>query len=82
MKLARLRSAGFLIVALGVTIVLIGIPSHSSDASIAGVVLIGPFPIAFGAGPESGPIVLLSLVAAVLLVLAIYLSLIVRRRGG
>ena len=75
----RAWSIGFLLIVLGVATVLVG--SSSSSLTVGGVILIGPLPIVFGTGPGSGLIMVVSLIAAILMVLVVYISIIVSRRA-
>ena len=79
MNSVGLWAVGSLLILSGFAMVLIGsLPSPATSAG--GLILIGPVPIVFGSGPPGGLIVLLSLIAAVLMVLALYLSLTAGRR--
>ena len=65
----RLFVLGLIIFLAGLALLLVGGPGQG-NASVGGVVFIGPFPIAFGSGPGGWVLALGSvLVGAVMLVL-------------
>lgn len=57
----KLLVAGVLIVLAGLTLMVAGSEGQGSS-SVGGVVFIGPFPIAFGSGPDGGYLALASVV--------------------
>jgi uncharacterized membrane protein len=74
---------GFLL--LGITLVFVGIAVLvvaslvlGGSGSVGGVILIGPLPIVFGAGPDAG---LLIAVSIILTVISIIFFLIMNRRA-
>ena len=75
---------GFALVFAGITIVLVAaVLSGSGSASFGGVIFIGPFPIAFGVGPEASLMVLFGIILTVLSVIAfIFLRRRIRGSGG
>ena len=74
MNSSPLYALGFALIVLGFAVVLFaGIGSSSS--SLGGVVFIGPLPIVFGTGPDSGILALIALVAAIGMILVFYLSI-------
>ena len=80
MDLTRAYVVGFLLVIVGIAMVLVGSLS-SSSTSTGGAVFIGPFPIIFAGGPNGGLIALISLIAALAMLLAFYLSIVVGRKS-
>jgi uncharacterized membrane protein len=79
------RSFGFLL--LGVVLVLIGITVLAVAAamldgsgSVSGIILIGPIPIVFGAGPELTWLIMISLIVTALGIAVLVLSR--HRRSG
>ena len=70
---------GFVFLTVGVIIVLATAVFMSGSTSFGGVILIGPFPIVFGAGPDA---VWLIAIGIVLAVLSIIVFVIIRRRMG
>jgi uncharacterized membrane protein len=68
------RLLGFLL--LGLTLVFVGIAVLvvaslvlGGSGSMGGVILIGPFPIVFGAGPDAGWLIVLGIIVTVLSVI-------------
>jgi uncharacterized membrane protein len=57
----KLFAVGVLIILAGLILIFAGSMGQGS-ASAGGVVFVGPFPIAFGAGPEGGDLALMSVV--------------------
>ncbi len=77
------RILGFLL--LGITLVFVGlavliIASEvlGRSGSVGGVILIGPIPIVFGAGPDAGLLIVISII---LTVISIILFLVMNRRN-
>jgi uncharacterized membrane protein len=65
-RLFGLLMLGFLLVFVGVIVlVAAAVFSSGGSASVGGVVFIGPFPIVFGAGPDSSWLIVISIVLAV-----------------
>jgi uncharacterized membrane protein len=79
MDTSRLYLAGFLLVLAGIALLFIG-NAGSSSASFGAVVFIGPFPIAFGSGPDAGTLILIGVVVSIAMVLIFFLSLMLSRR--
>ena len=68
------RLLGFLL--LGITLVFVGIAVlivasfvFGGSGSVGGVILIGPFPIVFGAGPDAGWLLAISVILTVVSVI-------------
>jgi uncharacterized membrane protein len=81
MNLSRLYAVGFLLILTGIAMVVLGSAgSASSSTSFGGAVFIGPLPIIFGSGPGSGLVVLTALIIAAFMVIAFYLSILLRNR--
>jgi uncharacterized membrane protein len=59
--LQRLLTAGLLIFLLGFALIIVG-SATQGGASAGGVIFIGPFPIAFGSGPNGPSLALVSVV--------------------
>jgi uncharacterized membrane protein len=77
------RLLGFLL--LGITLVFVGIAVlivasfvFGGSGSVGGVILIGPFPIVFGAGPNAGWLLAISVI---LTVVSVILFLVMNRRA-
>jgi uncharacterized membrane protein len=71
---ARLAFLGVAIVLVGFLVVAIGVlAGPGSSSSSGGFILIGPFPIVFGSGPNSGMLATVGLVFTVAMV-ALYLA--------
>ena len=77
------RLIGFLF--LGITLVFVGIAVlivasfvFGGSGSVGGVILIGPFPIVFGAGPDAG---WLFTISVILTIVSVILFLIMNRRA-
>ena len=77
------RLLGFLL--LGITLVFVGIAVlivasfvFGGSGSVGGVILIGPFPIVFGAGPDAGWLLAISVI---LTVVSVILFLVMNRRA-
>jgi uncharacterized membrane protein len=67
---------GFVVVALGVAV------GQGGSSSTGGFVLIGPFPIVFGSGPNSGMLAEVGLVITVAVVAFYLISFFLWRPGG
>ncbi len=77
------RLLGFLL--LGITLVFVGIAVLvvaslvlGGSGSVGGVILIGPIPIVFGAGPDAGWLIAISVI---LTVISVVLFLVLNRRN-
>lgn len=68
--------AGFIVVALGI------FTSPSGSSSSGGFILIGPIPIVFGGGPNSGILSTVALVITAAMVAVYLLSFLFWRPGG
>lgn len=58
--------AGFFIILVGITFLAVASLSSEGSASFGGFILIGPFPIVFGAGPGAPWLVLFAIILGVL----------------
>ncbi len=67
--------AGFLVVALGATL------GSGGSSSSGGFILIGPIPIVFGSGPNSGMLAAVALLVTVAMVAVYFLSFLFWRSG-
>jgi uncharacterized membrane protein len=77
-----LPELGILLIVVGFSLVFLG-SAGSGNASVGGVVFIGPFPIVFGSGPGGGTLALLSVViGGVMLALLLLWGLRVSRSRG
>ena len=77
------RLLGFLL--LGITLVFVGVAVLvvasfvlGGQGSVGGVILIGPIPIVFGAGPDAGWLIVISVI---LTVVSVSLFLVLNRRN-
>jgi len=80
MNSSRLYVVGFLLVIAGAAMVTFG-NLGSGSASFGGVVFIGPFPIVFGSGPDSGLVALTALIISAVMVVTFFLFILLRRRA-
>jgi len=78
-NLSRFYMIGFVLVILGMAIAVVG-SLGSTSGSFGGVIFIGPFPIVFGSGPDSGLVALTALIIGAVMVVTLYLSILLRRR--
>jgi uncharacterized membrane protein len=66
-RLFRLLILGFVLIFAGVIVIVVAtLHSGNGVSGFGGVIFIGPFPIAFGAGPDAAWLIAISLVLAVL----------------
>jgi uncharacterized membrane protein len=79
MNVSRLFAAGFLLLLAGVVLLSIGAAS-SSSTSFGAVVFVGPFPIAFGSGPDAGTLIIIGVLISLAMVAIFLLSFVVSRR--
>ena len=70
---------GFAFVIVGIIIILATAVFNSGSTSFGGVIFIGPFPIVFGAGPDTAWLITIGIVLAIL---SIIVFVIMRRRIG
>lgn len=75
-RLLGLMIIGLSLVFLGIAIVVL-VSVFSGSGSVGGVILIGPIPIFFGAGPGSAYLIA---IAAVLMIISLLLFLVISRR--
>jgi uncharacterized membrane protein len=71
-NLLTLLFVGLGILVAGIVIVFVAAALGSGSASAGGVIFIGPFPIAFGVGPDAAWLIIVSLVIAVLMIVLFY----------
>jgi uncharacterized membrane protein len=79
-QVARLYVVGIILLLGGFIFLFIG-SAGGGSSSFGGVVFIGPFPIAFGSGPGSGSLVLTSVVIAAVMILMMFVSILMARKG-
>jgi len=81
--LQRLLTLGLLIFLLGFTLIILG-SATQGNPSVGGVVFIGPFPIAFGSGPNGSSLAIVSVVIGAVIVALVMLWgwRMFGRRGG
>ena len=83
MNSARLTLWGFAIIFVGFVVVMAGIlTGPMGSSSSGGFILIGPIPIIFGSGPNSGTLAAVALVITVAVVALYLLSIFLWRSGG
>ncbi len=84
MNPARLVWVGFAIIFVGFLVVAVGaLLASGGSGSSGGFILIGPFPIVFGSGPNSGMLASVALAISVLVVVTYLVAFLfwgVRRR--
>jgi uncharacterized membrane protein len=61
---------GFILIFVGFAVVVISALTLGGSGSVGGVILIGPFPIVFGAGPDAGWLILIGVIITVLSVVS------------
>lgn len=83
MNPAKLLPLGFLLIFAGFIVLVIGSLSGAGGGSTStgGFILIGPFPIVFGSGPNSGALAQIGLVVTVAAV-ALYIVMFLVSRSG
>jgi uncharacterized membrane protein len=64
-RLSWVFAAGYILVFLGVLFIAVAVIFGGGSASSGVVIFIGPFPVAFGAGPDAGLLILLAVVLAI-----------------
>lgn len=69
---------GIALVFVGIIVVVIALFFSGASGSVGGVILIGPIPIIFGAGPDS---ILLILIGVIVTVISIVLFWIISQRA-
>jgi uncharacterized membrane protein len=77
----KLLIAGFLLILLGMGLIIIGGLSQVGRSSVGMVFFIGPIPIVFSSGPDSFPVLLISLILAAFMILMTWLTFYHRREG-
>jgi uncharacterized membrane protein len=74
MNSARLIWIGFTIIFVGILVVALGtFLGSSGSSSIGGFILIGPIPIVFGGGPDSGTLAIVAIAISAVMVV-VYLA--------
>jgi uncharacterized membrane protein len=73
-----LYAVGVVILLLGFMLVFLGSFS-GGNASVGGFVLIGPLPIVFGSGRDSGLLAILSVVAGIIMIVLFYMTVLQAR---
>jgi uncharacterized membrane protein len=76
-RLFGLVVLGISLVFAGVAVIIAASALSGSSGSVGGVILIGPIPIVFGAGPDAAWLILLSVI---LTIISVVLFLIMNRR--
>jgi uncharacterized membrane protein len=76
-RLLGLILLGITLVFVGIAVIIIASIVLGGSGSVGGIILIGPIPIVFGAGPEA---VWLIVISVILSVISIVLFLIMNRR--
>jgi uncharacterized membrane protein len=66
-SLVTLLFLGFAIFIAGIILIVFSSALGSGSVSAGGVIFVGPFPIAFGTGPNAAWLIMISLVIAVLM---------------
>lgn len=69
---------GIALVFIGITVIVVATVVLGGSGSVGGVILIGPIPIVFGAGPEAGWLIA---VGVVLTIISVVLFLVLNRRA-
>jgi uncharacterized membrane protein len=77
-KLFRLLLVGFVLIITGVIVLAVSAVYAGGSGSFGGVIFIGPIPIVFGAGPDAGWLMLISVI---IVVVTLGLFVIYRRSG-
>jgi uncharacterized membrane protein len=82
MRSARLASLGILVIFVGFIVVFIGaLQGASGSTSSGGFILIGPIPIVFGNGPNSGYLASVALAVSAVMIAFYVLSFLAWSRG-
>lgn len=69
---------GLALVFIGIAVIIVATVLLDGYGSIGGVILIGPIPIVFGAGPEAGWLIA---VGAVITIISLVLFIVLNRRA-
>jgi len=77
----RLLVLGFLIILAGFAIMALGSTTGQGSSSTGVVIFVGPFPLVFGSGPNSGALITIGLLIALVMVLVALVSLLGWRRA-
>ncbi len=78
MEPSRVYLVGFLVLIAGLAIILVG-SAGGTNSSVGGVVFIGPIPIVFGSGPNSGFLAILAVAISATMILFYFLSYVRRK---
>jgi len=76
-RLLGLVLLGITLVFVGIAVIIVASIVLGGSGSVGGIILIGPIPIIFGAGPEAGWLIAISVILSVI---SIVLFLIMNRR--
>jgi uncharacterized membrane protein len=68
-RLLSFLMLGLLLVFVGIAVLVVVSLVLGGSGSVGGVILIGPFPIIFGAGPDAGWLILIGIIVSVLSVI-------------
>jgi uncharacterized membrane protein len=74
-RMFGLLMLGVLLVFVGVIVLIAALVLGSGSGSVGGVIFIGPFPIVFGVGPDSGWLITISIIIAVVTVALFFVYL-------
>ena len=69
---------GIILVFVGIAVLVVASLVFGGSGSVGGVILIGPIPIVFGAGPDAGLLIAISII---LTVISIIFFLVMNRRA-
>lgn len=72
-KTLRLLLLGITLVFVGIIVIVASSLIFGGSGSLGGVILIGPIPIVFGAGPESGLLIVLGIVITIVSVVSFWI---------
>jgi len=76
-RLLGLVLLGITLVFVGIAVIIVASVVLGGSGSVGGIILIGPIPIVFGAGPEAGWLIAISVILSVI---SLVLFLIMNRR--
>ncbi|HUH99873.1 MAG TPA: DUF131 domain-containing protein [Nitrososphaerales archaeon] len=81
MNQARLLPLGMAMIFVGFIVVTFGVLSGGGSSATGGFILIGPIPIIFGSGPNSGTLVAIGVVITIVMVVAYLFAFLAWRSG-